>query len=168
MTAIPAICLNTLAQLFAGMQAGQGVVTAAFELKVDTLMLLRLNVSSIDRLFASAPTVISAVVFRRASCPPAPVPRLHQPRACLHCRTCRRKIVELLRCTLLNPVLSRCRDCVHEGLCSLCVAKLEVSLWGTGAQGGVQVRGGVCQERGCLLVPRHRLRAEPRALRRLW
>ena len=50
------------------MQAGQGVVTAAFELKVDTLMLLHFNASVLDRLFATAPTVISAVVYRWGLC----------------------------------------------------------------------------------------------------
>lgn len=71
------------------MQAGQGVVTSAFELRVDTLMLLRLNVSAIDRLFARAPTVISAVVYRWGY-PCASLirqPQLQQP--CLPAGTCR-------------------------------------------------------------------------------
>lgn len=52
-----------------GFQAKKGVLVAAFELKVDTMMTLRVNVSDIERMFASisnqtTPDVISAVIFR--------------------------------------------------------------------------------------------------------
>ena len=53
------------------LQASQGVVFAAFELKVDSLMSLRVNYTDTLPLFnlaynnnGTAPSVVSAVMFR--------------------------------------------------------------------------------------------------------